>query len=101
MKSCHKLGIQSYSNYVKIIKCYYSAYMSKFHHEHPRLSSKAMDSVIEALQTGSNMVDDIDPDMYKALIAQHFKTQYDNCDYNICHFISEGIRNNRYYETFY
>lgn len=101
IKSCHKLGIQDCSDYVKIIRCYYSAYMSKFHQEHPRLSSQAMDSVIEALQSGSDMVDDMDPETYAELIEQHFRTQYDNCDYNICHFMTEGIRNNRYYETCY
>lgn len=75
--------------------------MSKFHQEHPRLSSKAMDSVIQALQSGSDMADDMDPEIYAELIEQHFKTRYDNCDYNICHFMTEGIRNNRYYETCY
>lgn len=101
IKSCHKLGIQDCSDYVEIIRCYYSAYMSKFHQEHPRLSSKAMDSVIQALQSGSDMADDMDPEIYAELIEQHFKTRYDNCDYNICHFMTEGIRNNRYYETCY
>lgn len=36
IKSCHKLDIQDCSDYIKIIRCYYSAYMSKFHQEHPR-----------------------------------------------------------------
>lgn len=40
-----------------------------------------MDSVIEALQSGSDMVDDMAPETYAELIEQHFKTQYDNCDY--------------------
>lgn len=101
IKSCHKQDIQDCTNYVTIIKYYYSMYMATFHREHPRLSSPAMDSVIEAIYYGSELVDGTDPDMYKALIAQHFKTQYDNCDYNICHFMSEGIRNNRFYETCY
>lgn len=55
----------------------------------------------EALQSGSDMADDMVPETYAKLIEQHFKTQYDNCDYNICHFMTEGIRNNRYYETCY
>lgn len=101
IKSCHKQDIQDCTNYVTIIKYYYSMYMATFHKEHPRLSSPAMDSVIEAIFSGSELVDGTDPDMYKALIAQHFKTQYDNCDYNICHFMSEGIRNNRFYEACY
>lgn len=101
IKSCHKLGIQDCSDYIEIIRCYYLAYMSKFHQEHPRLSSKAMDSVIDALQSGSDMVDDMDPETYAELIEQHFRTQYDDCDYNICHFMTEGIRNYRFFETCY
>ena len=101
IRSCHKLGIQNYADYVTIIKYYYSMYMTTFHKEHPRLSNPAMDSVIKSICSGSELVDGTDPDMYEALISQHFKTQYDNCDYNICHFMSEGIRNNRFYETCY
>lgn len=101
IKSCHNQGIQDCNEYVKIIKCYYDAYMKTFQEEHPRLSSSAMDGVISALQSGSDMVDGIDFDTYKAIIEQHFKTQYDNCDYNICHFMTEGIRNNRFYEVCY
>lgn len=101
IKSCHKQGITEHSDYITIIEYYYSMYMAIFHKEHPRLSSSAMDSVIEAIYSGSELVDGTDPDMYKALISQHFKTQYDNCDYNICHFMSKGIRNNRFYETCY
>lgn len=101
IKACRKLGITDCSDYITIIEYYYSMYMATFHKEHPRLSSSAMDSVIEAIYSGSELVDGTDPDMYKALISQHFKTQYDNCDYNICHFMSEGIRNNRFYEACY
>lgn len=101
IKACRKQGITEHSDYITIIEYYYSLYMATFHKEHPRLSSSAMDSVIEAIYSGSELVDGTDPDMYKALISQHFKTQYDNCDYNICHFMSEGIRNNRFYEACY
>ena len=101
IKSCHKQGVKDCSDYITIIEFYYSTYMQTFHKEHPRLSSSAMDSVVNALQCGSDMVDDIEPDVYKTLIEQHFKTQYQNCDYNICHFMTERIRNNRFYETCY
>lgn len=101
IKSCHKHGIQDCSEYVKIIEYYYSAYMTTFHENHPCLSSSAMNSVVSALQNGSENVPDCDFDIYKAMIDQHFKTQYDNCDYNICHFMTEGVRNNRFYETCY
>ena len=101
IKSCHKQGITDHSDYIAIIEHYYSMYKATFHKEHPRLSGPAMDGVIKSICYGSDMVNGTDPDMYKALIARHFKTQYDNCDYNICHFMSEGIRNNRFYEACY
>ncbi len=101
IKSCHKQGIKDCSNYIMIIEFYYSTYMQTFHKEHPHLSGSSMNNVVNALQCGSNMIDGVEPDVYKTLIEQHFKTQYQNCDYNICHFMTEGIRNNRFYETCY
>lgn len=101
MKSCRKHGIQDCDEYTKIIEYYYLSYMKTFQEEHPRLSAPAMDRVIEALICGSENAPDADLDVYKAIIDQHFKTQYDNCDYNICHFMTEGIRNNRFYEACY
>lgn len=101
VKSCCKQGITDCSDYITIIEYYYSMYIATFHKEHPRLSSPAMDSIIKAIYSGTELVDGTDPDMYKALISQHFKTQYNNCDYNICHFMSKGIRNNRFYEACY
>lgn len=100
-KSCRKHGIQDCDEYTKIIEYYYLTYMKAFREEHPRLSAPAMDRVIEALICGSENAPDVDLDTYKAMIDQHFKTQYDNCDYNICHFMTEGIRNNRFYEACY
>lgn len=99
--SCHKYGIKDCSEYIKIIEYYYHVYMQTFHKEHPHLSSSAMNGVIEALQCGSENVDDVNFETYQYLINQHFKTQYSNCDYNICHFMTEGIRNNRFFEACY
>ena len=41
----------------------------------------------------------VDIFVYAPMIDRHFKTQYDNCDYNICHFMTEGIRYNRFSEA--
>ena len=75
--------------------------MALFHKEHPHLSTAAMDKVVQSLCCGTELVEGTEPSMYKAMIDQHFKTQYNSCDYNICHFMTEGIRNNCYYETCY
>lgn len=101
IKACHKQGIDDCSDFVEIITFYYEAYMRTFHKEHPRLSTKAMDDVVSALCYGSEMVEDIHPETYEAMIERHFQTEYNDCDYNICHFMTEGIRNNRFYEACY
>ena len=101
IKSCHAHEIQDCSPYIDIIKYYYSIYEKTFGWEHPRLSAKAMDSVIDSFLSCSDNLDGLeyDPDAYYAMIDRHFQTQYENCDYNICHFMSEEVRNNRFYET--
>ena len=101
IKSCYNYGIEDCSDYIIIIKYYYSSYMALFHKEHPHLSTAAMDKVVQSLCCGTELVEGTEPSMYKSMIDQHFKTQYNSCDYNICHFMTEGIRNNRYYETCY
>ena len=101
IKACHQNHIDDCSPFVEIITFYYEAYMRAFHKEHPRLSANAMNSVVSALYSGSEMLDGHDPETYKAMIERHFQIQYQDCDYNICHFMSEGIRNNRYYESCY
>lgn len=103
IKSCNKQGIQDTKPYIDIVVYYYSVYMQILNKEHPRLSNDAMDSVIFALMCGTDNLDpsELDIDDYKAMIDRHFKTPYKECDYNICHFMTEGIRNNRFFETCY
>lgn len=99
--SCNRAAASDNRPYIDIIKYYYSVYMNTFHQEHPRLNREAMDNVVSAIQTGTDMIQDIDVEAYYAMIDQHFQTQYENCDYSICHFMTEGIRNNRFYEVCY
>lgn len=77
--------------------------MQTLNKEHPRLSTTAMDSVIHALMCGTDNLDpsELDINAYKVMIDQHFKIPYKDSDYNICHFMTEGIRNNRFFETCY
>lgn len=101
IKACHKNDITDHSPYVKIIEYYYAAYNKAFNEEHPRLSESAMNTVVSALSSGTDLVQEADFDMYHDMIDKHFQTQYKDCDYNICHFMSDGIRDNRFYETCY
>lgn len=102
-KSCNKQGIHDTKPYIDIVVYYYSVYMQTLNKEHPRLSTTAMDSVIHALMCGTDNLDpsELDINAYKVMIDQHFKIPYKDCDYNICHFMTEGIRNNRFFETCY
>lgn len=100
IKSCRTYDILDCSPYIDIIRYYYSVYEKTFGKEHPGLSTKAMDSVIDSFLCSSDNLDGLeyDPDAYYATIDRHFQTQYQDCDYNICHFMSEEVRNNRFYE---
>ena len=101
IKSCQAYGVQNCSPYIDIIKYYYSVYEKTFGKEHPRLSAKAMDSVISSFLSSSDKLEGLeyDPDAYYSMIDRHFQTQYQDCDYNICHFMSEEVRKKRFYET--
>lgn len=101
IKSCKNSDINSPNEYIEIIQYYYKLYMDTFREEHPRISEAAMDSVVHRLSLGTDIIDNLDFDIYKSLIDKHFETQYNNCDYNICHFMTDGIRDNRFYETCY
>ena len=103
MKSCKAHGIQNFHPFIDIISYYYSAYKRTLGKEHPRLSAKAMDTVVVSFLSSSDNLDGLeyDPEAYHAMIDKHFQTQYQDCDYNICHFMSEEVRTNRFYETCY
>ena len=103
IKSCKTHGVQDFRPFADIIGYYYGTYKRTFGKEHPRISSKAMDSVISAFLSSTDNLDGLeyDPEVYHAMIDRHFQTQYQDCDYIICHFMSEEVRNNRFYETCY
>lgn len=90
-------------NVIHIFKTYYDYYYCTFGEYHPILSNYAMNGVIDRLFFGTELTDCgvLDTEMYDVLIEKHFMTNYSNCDYNICHFMTDGIRDNRYYETCY
>lgn len=94
-----KVNDEEFVNVINIIKYYYQKYRSVFGEEHPRINQKAMDGVVGRLLSGTDYIDSIDFKMYQEMIDKHFRTQYKNCDYSICHFMTEGIRNFKALET--
>lgn len=94
----------SYEDAEAIFRYYFAAFELTFHKPHKNLRFDTVRNLIKRLsyceQDGSRMFD-LDLESYEAIIDQHFKTQYQNCDYGICHFMSGDVRANRYYETCY
>ena len=86
----------------EVIQYYYSKYKDKVGKEHPIINQIAMNSVVDKLILGTDIITWFDFETYESMIDKHFETDYRNCDFNICHFIScDEIRNNRFYETCY
>lgn len=60
MKSCKAHGIQNFHPFIDIISYYYSAYKRTFGKEHPRLSAKAMDTVVVSFLSSSDNLDGLE-----------------------------------------
>lgn len=90
---------------VDIFVFYYEEYKKHMNTDHPILSNKNIKKIIEELPLCDDISDngyiELFPDFYPDMIKKHFETSYQNCDYNILHFISGSIRALRYYETIY
>jgi hypothetical protein len=80
---------------------YLSYYYSLFGFEHMLLSEGVKDSVIYKLQNFQNKYDLTNEDWVN-MISKYFKTKFSKkVDYNILHFVSGKIIENRYLETVY
>lgn len=95
-----------YEDVEEIFHYYFTAYEKAFKHPHKNIRLETIKNIIGKLpfceHSGEyNHKFDLEVDDYKELIDKHFKTQYDNCDYSISHFMSGDIRANRLYETMY
>jgi len=94
----------SYEEVEEIFKYYFDTFEELFGRPHKNIKLKTIENIIEKLpfcEHSSGSCFDLEVKEYKVLIDQHFKTQYDNCDYSISHFMSGDIRANRFYETGY
>lgn len=98
--ACRNYGVADnydIENALCVVKYYLESFKNTFGENHPFISQKAMNGVIERFFGGSDIVE-CDPEIYYELIDKHFATVYEDCDYNICHFMTDGIRQNRAYE---
>ena len=84
---------------VEVVTYYLDYYYDVYGIEHPRLKDEQWQRVVNNLFSVDEY--DLSEMDLKNMIEQHFKTEYDNCDYNILHFISDGVMLNRMYEVAY
>lgn len=101
LKSIGYKDKDSQADIIHIIKYYYKMYKYMFGENHPVLSNDSMDNMLRDMICGDCICEIEDTDAYEMIIEKHFVTEYENCDYNICHFMSGEIRNNRFYEVCY
>lgn len=91
------------NEYQRILYYYLNKYAKVFKEYHPELKAEYWERVINDLFINpvSAMVDK-DIDVYEVLIDSYFETEFvKGCDYNILHFATSGIIDNRYWETSY
>ncbi len=80
---------------------YFRKYREWCGEDHPILSRKIVKEIVEKMPRTKENEFELDPECYEDLIEQHFKTEYNDCDYNICHFFSGRIRDLRFFDCGY
>lgn len=102
IKKCsvkYEMSENAITELTRVVFYYFDKYDRVFNEKHPNLSNKALNGVIQKYTEGSNVVYGyMEAETYFDLIDKHFKTEYYNCDYNICHFFTDGVLDNRAYE---
>lgn len=90
---------------IEAIECYLHLYKQYRSKEHPKLKKEQWDSVVNNLfyvySDVNGVVFDLDENAMMDMMEKHFKTKYKNCDYNILHFMSDGVRVRRMFEVAY
>lgn len=81
----------------KIIFCYCLYYERMLDKHHPKMKNSSYEQVIDFIANH-----DFGYDEYELMIERHFNVDYgERIDYNMLHFFTEGIIENRMYETCY
>lgn len=83
------------------ISHYLLCYEQQFGECHPRLKAEQWQRAVDQILYCDEIGGDLEVEQIKAMIDQHFCTRYRDCDYNILHFLSDGVKKCRYYERVY
>lgn len=99
-------GIYSLEDVLKVFWYYFQKYEEHTGKPHPPIRTSQIIRIaqdmpwVDELDKGRYYAD-VEPSHYEAMIDQHFRTKYRNCDYNINHFFSGRVRELRFYEVCY
>lgn len=88
---------------IPAVEYYLTAYKEYMGDDHPNLKFEQWQRVVNRIMYIDNGFQTLDVDLgnIEDMINKHFVTEYNNCDYNILHYISGDIAKNRYYEECY
>lgn len=91
---------------LEVFRYYFDKYEEYTGKPHPPIRRNQIKKILREmpcvfLENRGGTYEEVSPEEYRAMIDQHFKTEYRNCDYNINHFFSGRIRENRYFEALF
>lgn len=99
-------GCYDLSDALSVFRYYFERYEEHTGRAHPPIRADQIVRICRIMpylftENEGNCCEDVSPLDYPALIDQHFRTKYRNCDYNVNHFFGGRIREMRYFETLY
>lgn len=85
-----------------IIAYYFANYYHYKRNPHPFIKIDKIEKIIDFFINGEIETCHSTTDCYElnfySIIDEHFKTKYKNCNYNIFHFLSNGILETKIYK---
>lgn len=86
---------------VNTLRYYLDIYLRNRNQDHPKLKIDYWERIKKNIESFNNEYD-LNIEHWKIIIDKHFATDYKkDCDYNLLHFTSYKIMENRYYEKIY
>lgn len=86
----------SFEEYADVILFYLTTYKRYIGQEHAFIKTSQLERIVSVIDE-----QDIEPEAYDVLITSYFENTALQTDFNINHFFSLGIINNRFYEKLY
>ena len=100
-KICDEYHSGSQEYCFDILSYYLKKYETNTGQNHPCIKSDNLKRIIDVLCEGTELFEPTDSEQWKTLIDNYFDTPFENCDYRINHFLSNGGINYRFYEELY